>query len=228
MSRSGRWRCFSEGYSRNPTSPFQREPQRRASHISVEKGEFLRNEYLVTENRILKNQIEGRLQFTDPERISLAEMGQRLSRKALEKMVKIARPETIRGEHWTLVAMEFDGSKGRPSDGRAVTPQAIAEMVLKFARGNRSWGYRRIGGAITNLGHEISHQSLANVLKRHGLLPAPGREERTTWRELIRTHTEILVGVDYFSAEVWVPVGLITDYVRYSCASDHAEGGSPG
>ena len=53
---------------------------------SVDQELLLRNEYLVTENRILKNQIKGRLQLTDPERIRLAEIGQRLGRKALEEV----------------------------------------------------------------------------------------------------------------------------------------------
>ena len=62
---------------------------------SVDQELLLRNEYLLTENRILKNQIKGRLQLTDPERISLAEIGQRLGRKALEEVAQIVRPETI-------------------------------------------------------------------------------------------------------------------------------------
>ena len=98
--------------------------------------------------------------------------------------------------------MKFDGSKSRSSVGRALTAQASEEMVLKFARENRSWGYRRIVGALSNLGLEISHQTVANLLKRHGLLPAPDREKRTTWREFIRTHTEVLAAVDFFTAEV--------------------------
>ena len=180
---------------------------------SVDQELLLRNEYLVKENQILKNQIKGRLQLTDPERISLAEIGQRLGRKALEEVAQIVRPETILGWHRKLVAMKFDGSKGRSSVGRALTAQAIEEMVLKFAQDNRSWGYRRIVGALSNLGHEISHQTVANILKRHGLLPAPDREKRTTWREFIRTHTEVLAAVDFFSAEVWTSAGLITYYV---------------
>ena len=78
---------------------------------SVDQELLLRNEYLVTENRILKNQIKGRLQLTDPERISLAEIGQRLGRKALEEVAQIVRPETILGWHRKLVVMKFDGSK---------------------------------------------------------------------------------------------------------------------
>ena len=178
----------------------------------------------MTENRILKNQITGRLQLTDPERISLAEIGQRLGRKALEEVAQIVRPETLLAWHRRLVAMKFDGSKGRSSVGRAPTAQAIEEMVLKFARENRSWGYRRIVGALSNLGLEISHQTVANLLKRHGLLPAPDREKRTTWREFIRTHTEVLAAVDFFTAEVWTSAGLITYYVNHFHAERNHQG----
>ena len=59
---------------------------------SVDQELLLRNEYLVTENRILKNQIKGRLQLTDPERIRLAEIGQRLGMKALEEVGTDKRP----------------------------------------------------------------------------------------------------------------------------------------
>ena len=62
---------------------------------SVDQELLLRNEYLVTENRILKNQIKGRLRLTDAERISLAEMGQCLGRRALEEVAQMVRPETI-------------------------------------------------------------------------------------------------------------------------------------
>src|SRR6266404_300067 len=64
---------------------------------SVDQEILLRNEYLVTENRILKNQLKGPLQLTDPERISLAEVGKRLGRMVLAEVAQIVRPETILG-----------------------------------------------------------------------------------------------------------------------------------
>ena len=90
---------------------------------SVDQELLLRNEYLVTENRILKNQIQGRLQLTDPDRISLAEIAKRLGRKTLEEVAQIVRPETILGWHRRLIAKKFDGSKQRTSVGRAPTPR---------------------------------------------------------------------------------------------------------
>lgn len=64
---------------------------------SVDHELLVRYEYMMTENRILKNQFKGQLRLTDPERISLAEIGKRLGRKAPEEVAQILRPETILG-----------------------------------------------------------------------------------------------------------------------------------
>ena len=180
---------------------------------SVDQELLLRNEFLVTENRILKNQIKGRLQLTDLERISLAEIGKRLGRTALEEVAQIVRPETILGWHRKLIARKFDGSKLRTSVGRPATGRTIEELVLQFAQENRSWGCRRIVGALSNLGHEIRHQTVANVLRRHGLPPAPERGKKTLWKDFIRSHLETLAAVDFFTAEVWTASGWMTYYV---------------
>lgn len=80
---------------------------------SVDEELLTRNEYLVTENRILRNRIQGRIRLTDPERISLSLAAKRLGRKALEEVAQIVRPETILGWHRRLIAKKFDGSKNR-------------------------------------------------------------------------------------------------------------------
>ena len=80
---------------------------------SVDQHLLLRNEYLVTENRLLRNQITGRVRLTDSERRTLAEIGQQLGKKALEEVTTIVKPETILAWHRKLVAQKFDGSKHR-------------------------------------------------------------------------------------------------------------------
>ena len=82
--------------------------KRLLAHItgSVDQELLLRNEYLATENRILRDQIKGRLQLTDPERISLVRIGKRLGRKALEEVAQIVRPETILEWHRRLIGKE--------------------------------------------------------------------------------------------------------------------------
>ena len=180
---------------------------------SVDQELLLRNEYLVTENRTLRNQIKGRLRLTAPERISLAETGRRLGRKALAEVAQIVRPETILGWHRQLIARKFDGSKVRSAVGRTPTVRVIEELVLQMARENRTWGYRRIVSAMGNLWHVVSHQTMANLRKRHGLAPAPERGKRMPWKEFIRSHQETLASVDFFTAEVWTAAGLMTYYV---------------
>jgi transposase InsO family protein len=180
---------------------------------SVDAELLLRNEYLATENRILRSQLRGRLRLSDAERISLAEIGQRLGRKALAEVAQIVRPETILAWHRKLVAKKFDGSKKRAGPGRPSTTQEVEELVLQLARDNRSWGYKRIVGALENLGYKLSAQTVANLLRCHGIAPAPERGKGTPWKEFIRSHLEVLAAVDFFTAEIWTARGLVTYYV---------------
>jgi transposase len=189
--------------------------KRMLAHVtgSFDQELLLRNQYLATENRILRRQIKGRVLFSDPERLSLARIAKQLSRKALEEIAQIVRPETILAWHRRLMAKKFDGSRNRSTLEPRSKAKEIEELVLRFAQENRAWGYRRIVGALSNLGHQVSHQTVANVLKRHGLEPAPERQKKTTWKEFIRYHMEVLAAVDFFTVEVWTGAGLLTYYV---------------
>jgi putative transposase len=169
----------------------------------------------VTENRILRSQIKGRVKLTDGERRSLAEIGKNLGRKALEEVANIVKPETILGWHRRLIARKFDGSKNRTYPGRPTIDKEIEELIVCFSKDNRSWGYDRIVGALANLGHRVSDQTVGNVLKRHGIPPAPEREKRTTWKEFIRSHMDVLAATDFFTTEVWTKSGLVTYYVLF-------------
>jgi len=180
---------------------------------SVDHELLLRNEYLVTENSILRRQVQGRLRLNDSERISLAKVGKQLGREVLGEVAQIVRPETILGWHRRLAAKKFDGSKERGAPHPAPKAEAIEEFVLKLAGENRDWGYRRLAGALSNLGHQVSHQTAANILKRNGIARAPERGKGMSWREFIRSHLEVLAAVDFFTAEVWTAAGLTTYYV---------------
>jgi putative transposase len=177
---------------------------------SVEEELLLRIESLVAENRTLRHQITGRVQLNDAERRTLAEIGKKLSKQALEEVPSIVKPGTILAWHRKLVAQKFDGSKHRQSLGRPRIDPELEEIVLRMARENRSWGYDRIQGALKHLGYSISDQTVGNILKRHGLPPAPERKKTTTWRAFIRSHMDVLVATDFFTTEVWTWCGLVT------------------
>ena len=182
---------------------------------SVDEDLQRRNEYLVAENAILRSQLHGRIRLNNAERIRLAEIGKRLGRKALAEVAHIVSPKTILAWHRRLVARKFDGTKGREGRGRPAIPAELVAMVVKVAEENRTWGYDRIVGALKNLSHNLSRQSVANVLKRNGLEPAPERGRRTKWKAFIRSHLSVLAATDFFTAEVWTSRGLITYYVLF-------------
>jgi transposase InsO family protein len=182
---------------------------------TVDQELLLRNEYLVMENRILRHQLKGRLRLSTGERKALADIGQKLGKQALKEVATIVKPDTILGWHRKFVAQKFDGSKQRKAPGRPAIDQELEALVVRLAQENRSWGYDRIVGALANLGYTLSDQTVGNILKRHGLAPAPARKMTTTWQECIRTHLDVLVATDFFTAEVWTLGGLVTYYVLF-------------
>src|SRR6516162_4990877 len=176
---------------------------------------LLQNEYLAAENRVLRAHLPARLRLSDRERRTLAEIGKRLGRKALEKVACVAKPDTILAWYRRLIARKFDGSRSRPFPGRPRTSAMVEQLVVRFARENSGWGYDRIVGALANLGHQISDQTVGNILRRHDVAPAPKRSQTTTWNEFIRRHMDVLVGTDFFTVEVLTWRGLVTYYVLF-------------
>jgi putative transposase len=105
--------------------------------------------------------------------------------------------------HPMRIAQKFDGSKHGKALGRPKIDQGLESLVVLMAQENRSWGYDRIVGALANLGDTISDQTVGNILKRHGIPSVPERQTTTSWKEFIRTHLDVLVATDFFTAEVW-------------------------
>jgi len=182
---------------------------------TVDQELLLRNEYLAAENRILRAQIKGRLRLSDAEKATLAEVAHRLGRKALEEVAAAAKPDTLLGWYRRLIANKFDGSKFRKSQGRPRVDEKIERLVVRIAKENPGWGYDRIAGAMANLGHRLSDQTVGNILRRHDIPPAPQRKRTTTWKDFIRAHLAVLVATDFFTVEVLTLQGLMTYYVLF-------------
>jgi putative transposase len=182
---------------------------------SVDQELLLHNEYLVTENQILRQRMKGRVRLNDGERKTLAAIGRQLGKQALEEIATIVKPDTILAWHRKFVAQKFDGSQQRNAPGRPKTDRELEPLVVRMARENRSWGYDRMAGALKHLGYTISAQTVGNILKRYGIPPAFQRKETTTWKEFIRTHMDVLVATDFFTTEVWTACGLVTYYVLF-------------
>ncbi len=169
-------------------------------------------EYLVEENRVLKEQLgKRRLRLTDDQRHRLAAKGKILGRRLLAKVATIVTPDTIMRWHRKLIAAKWTYPSNRI--GRPGIMKAIRKLIIRFATDNSSWGYCRIQGELRKLDHCVAPSTIAKTLKEHGILPAPRRP--TSWRTFLRSHAEVIAGIDFFTVEVWTSRGLVTHYVLF-------------
>jgi putative transposase len=157
---------------------------------------------------VLREQLGGRrLRFNNEQRRRLAAKAKGLGRKILAEVATIVTPETLLAWHRRLIAQKYDGS-GKRAPGRPHTAGEVEALVVRMAEENRDWGYRRIEGALANLGHEIARSTIAKILERNGIDPAPERIRKTTWKEFLSRHWELIVAADFFTVEVWTRRGL--------------------
>jgi putative transposase len=138
-------------------------------------------EFLQAENRLLKEKLgRKRLRFTDAERALLARKAKAVGRKALLELATIVSPDTLLRWHRRLVAQKWNFVHRR-GPGRPRIIREISDLIVRMARDNPGWGYTRIQGALANLSHRVGRGTIANVLKRSGIEPAPERGKRTSW-----------------------------------------------
>src|SRR2546428_6946792 len=171
--------------------------------------------YLQEENRVLKAQRGGRrLRLTDTERRRLAALAHPLGRKRLKEMATLATPDTLMRWYKRLIAQKFDGSTHRTQLGRPPVAEEIEQLVVRMAEENATWGYRRIQGALANLGHHIDKLTVRNLLRRHHLEPAPQRRKGgMSWSQFLKLHWDVLAATDFFTVEVATWHGLVTYHV---------------
>src|SRR5215468_314711 len=171
--------------------------------------------YLQEENRVLKAQRGGRrLPLTDTERRRLAALAHPLGRARLQAVATIATPDTLLRWYKRLIVQKFDGSKHRRQLGRPRVAEEVEQLVRCMAEENPTWGYRRIQGALANLGQHIDKITVRNILRRHHLDPAPQRRKSgMSWVQFLKLHWEVLAATDFFTVEVATWHGLVTYYV---------------
>jgi putative transposase len=160
--------------------------------------------YLRAENRVLKEHLGGRrLRLTNLQRRRLAATGQRLGRRAVTKVATLVTPDTILRWHRQLIARKWTASRRRV--GRPGVLSEIRELSVRMARENPTWGYRRIQGALKNLGHGVARSTIASILRTHWMGPAP--ERPISWRTFLAAHRGAIAAADFFTTEVWTVRG---------------------
>ena len=174
-------------------------------------------EYLRTENTVLREKLgEKRVLLSDDQRRRLAVKGKILGYKRLSEFGNLFTPDTVLRWHRQLVATKWDHSDKRRPPGRPRVRKAIIELTLQLAKENPTWGYNRIQGALANVGYCISDTTVGNILKSHGIEPAPGRKSNGSWRTFLRAHWDVIAAVDFTTLEVWTSSGLRTYYLLFA------------
>jgi putative transposase len=127
---------------------------------------------------VLQRQVR-RPRWQPGDRLLLATLSRRLPRTAWASL--LVRPETILRWHRELVRRKWAafGRRPRRRQGRPPLPGECQQLILRLARENPGWGYRRIQGELRKLGHEVSATSIRGILRRHRVPPAP----REWWLE---------------------------------------------
>jgi len=172
-------------------------------------------DYLQEENRLLKGRLGGRrIQFSLAERRRLARKAKILGRRALEGLGTLVTPDTLLRWYRELVARKWNYSHHRGA-GRPRVMWDITNLILRLAQDNPLWGYTRIQGALANLGHDVARGTIANILREHGIEPAPERGQRTSWSTFLKAHWEGLAATDFLTVEVMTWTGLVTYHVLF-------------
>jgi putative transposase len=147
---------------------------------------------------ILERQLQGeRARFAPADRAFLAALLHRLPCDALRRLRLLVRPETVRRWHRDLIARRHARISRPKRAGRPPTVRSIRALVLRLARENSSWGYRRIHGELLVLGVKVAASTVWEILKDAGIDPAP---ERTSdnWSTFLRSQAEAILAADFF------------------------------
>jgi transposase len=180
----------------------------------LQKALDYKSEEVVILKQILREVTKKeRIDFTEDQRARLALLGKALTAKERREYCEIVKPRTILDWFRRIYSEKYDSSKSPRRKGRPRKSKEIRELVIRLAKDNLSWGYTKIRDAVNaGLQVDICRNTVANILHEAGVVPAPEREKKRTWKEFVRSHWHCLYACDFFTVEVLGVFGA----VRYS------------
>ncbi|WP_269858171.1 integrase core domain-containing protein [Streptomyces sp. RPT161] len=147
---------------------------------------------------VLQRQID-RPRVAPADRTFLAALLHRLPRPRLRQLHLIVSPETILRWHRDLMRRRHANASRHKRPGRPATRRAIQALVLRLAHENASWGYRRIHGELATLEIKVAPSTVWEILRAHGIEPAPERDHQT-WATFLHSQAQAILACDFFTA----------------------------
>jgi transposase len=142
-----------------------------------------------------------RARLTWPDRAWLALLAGTVPVERLAVMRLIVTPGTILRWHRDIVRRRWARRSRRGRSGRPATHRKVRSLVLRLARENESWGYRRIHGELAVLGITVAPSTVWRILKNAGISPAP-RRDGPGWEEFLRSQAQGILALDFFTADL--------------------------
>lgn len=152
---------------------------------------------------VLRKQLEvlhrqvGRPRFKNGDRLILAALARMLPRRRWARAF-VVQPATVLGWHRRLIARKWTYPHRPP--GRPGIPADLQGLVVRLARENPTWGYRRIHGELVGLGHTIGASTVWSILKRAGIAPSP-RRSGPSWAQFLKAQAAGIVACDFFTVD---------------------------
>jgi putative transposase len=135
-------------------------------------------------------------QFDPSDRALLAALLHRVPIEVLRGLRLLVRPDTVLRWHRDLIARRHASASRPKRPGRPRTLRSIRVLVLRLARENPSWGYRRLHGELLVLGVKVAPSTVWEILREAGIDPAPERSS-STWADFLRSQADALLACDF-------------------------------
>ena len=138
------------------------------------------------------------------------------SAERLREVMRLFQPETVLKWHRELVRRKWTYAHTPKPRGNAPLSAALETLIVQLARDNARFGYKKLVGELGKLGYQVGRSTVRDVLKRHGIQPAPERARRSGhWRTFLNSHKDSVLACDFFTVEtVWLQTLYVLFFIE--------------
>ena len=171
--------------------------------LSRREGAWQTAEILILRHQlaVLQRRQPGRPHLTWADRALLAALLNAIPKARRQGLWLLVTPDTILRWHRDIIRRRWSARSKRGRTGRPATRRNIKALVLRLARENSEWGYRRIHGELAGLGVKVAASTVWEILKADGIGPAP-RRTGPTWSQFLRSQAEAILACDFFTVDL--------------------------